>query len=144
MIKLGGKREKSQEKFKDFQNQARDPKTEQFIQENAKKAIEKVKREKETLRKAKKIQKIKKLEIAEEAQKIRESNMRYVVPGESRPIHAWGVDQRKFRRSPQENRDDELQYKPKPEKKFDEYERRERLGLGNLDEETLAELRRSN
>ena len=131
-------------KYKDFRNQAIDSKTEQFIKENAKKATEKMKKEKEIQEKAKKIQKIKKLEIAEEAQKIRESNMRYVVPGESKPIYAWGVDQRKFRRSPQEYRDDDdLQYKTKQNRKLDENERRERLGLGNLDEETLAELRRS-
>ena len=132
--------EKSQEKFKELQNQPRDIKIEQAIQENAKKALEKARKNKEILERAKEIHRLKKLEITEESQKARESNIRHAAPEESRPSYAWGLDQRKFKRS-QENRND-LQYRSKPDKKFDENERRERLGLVYLDDETLFESRR--
>lgn len=118
----------------------------QMIKENARKLLieQRKKRDEEVNKKKNKT--AEKDKIFQEGQKVREHNKIFLRPTkkkENKDGFAWGVDQRKFLMNSSRKANDEPN-SPKKEKyyKLDDKERRERLGLGHLDENTLEYLRK--
>ena len=125
---------------------------EQMVRENAKRLLEEKKRKREEEQRQREYLAKKKHRIIEEDKQVRELNKQH-IPAE-RPSHtkfAWGVDQRKFQQQNQYGRDyydHNHERSPSEETKkyykLDERERRERLGLGHLDDEKMNEIRRKS
>lgn len=121
----------------------------QMIKNNAKRILEEKRRQKEEEQMQREMALNKKHRVFEEDQKIRELNKQSVQPERSKKNSLpWGADQRKFQQQfhgSRVNMENNGEFEAFEEKKryhqLDERERRERIGLGHLEENVVKQLR---
>ena len=120
----------------------------QMIRENARRLLleQKKRRQLEMSQKQQELEK--KGKILEDSQRVRLHNKKFFYNHKKnkksiqREAPAWGVDQRKLSDMPRKSLNESTMHKKEKYYKLEEHERRERLGLGHMDDETFERLRK--
>jgi len=128
---------------KDSYNKETSAMLDEFVKHNAAKILEQLKEQKRQEEFERRLADERRIALEEGNRRIREANFKRFNlqsrPGaRQKEKVAWGVDQRKFSRPQHESPTHSKNAKPK----IDEDERRKRIGLGDLNEDQLAELKR--